>query len=246
MKLAAAQIGTVTQDIEANLEKHYHLIEQAANNQADLILFPELSITGYERKNAREFAFSPDDERLRKLKEFAVRKQIIIIAGAPVNIRSEIFIGAFILLPDGSINIYTKQFLHAGEEQFYRSSFDFNPLIQFQQEKLSLAICSDINHSAHPAFAQSNGVSLYLAGIFFERDEMKKAHTILAGYARKYSMRVLMSNYCGSIWGLQAGGGSAFWDSEGHCIASLNDSDPGILLIQDKNVSSIQAFSIIQ
>ena len=47
VKLALAQINTSLGDVESNLEKHLHFIDQARQEKADLIIFPELSLTGY-------------------------------------------------------------------------------------------------------------------------------------------------------------------------------------------------------
>ena len=47
LKLALAQIATRLGDVESNLEKHLHYIHQAKSQKADLIVFPELSLTGY-------------------------------------------------------------------------------------------------------------------------------------------------------------------------------------------------------
>lgn len=45
--VGAAQITTVPEDIEANLETHLELIAQARAQGCDLLVFPELSLTGY-------------------------------------------------------------------------------------------------------------------------------------------------------------------------------------------------------
>jgi predicted amidohydrolase len=63
MILAAAQTSPKRLDIYANLNNHYELIELAVKNNADLILFPELSITGYERDKAKELVFERNDSR---------------------------------------------------------------------------------------------------------------------------------------------------------------------------------------
>src|SRR6185369_11163900 len=47
MNLALAQIATKLGDVESNLEKHLDYIKQAKEQKADLIVFPELSLTGY-------------------------------------------------------------------------------------------------------------------------------------------------------------------------------------------------------
>jgi predicted amidohydrolase len=50
LTLALAQINTRLGDVQANLEKHLALAKQARASGADLILFPELSLTGYALK----------------------------------------------------------------------------------------------------------------------------------------------------------------------------------------------------
>jgi apolipoprotein N-acyltransferase len=58
MILASAQTKPKRGNIESNLNDHYNLIDLASQNQADLIVFPEMSITGYERENALDLAFA--------------------------------------------------------------------------------------------------------------------------------------------------------------------------------------------
>ena len=47
LTLALAQINTKLGDVDANLEKHLALAKEAGKNGAELIIFPELSLTGY-------------------------------------------------------------------------------------------------------------------------------------------------------------------------------------------------------
>ena len=47
LKLALAQINTALGDVQANLDKHLRIIAEAKKGDADLIVFPELSLTGY-------------------------------------------------------------------------------------------------------------------------------------------------------------------------------------------------------
>ena len=47
LNLALAQIATKLGDVESNLEKHLDYIKQAKQEKADLLVFPELSLTGY-------------------------------------------------------------------------------------------------------------------------------------------------------------------------------------------------------
>ena len=134
MILASAQTNPKRGDITSNLIDHYNLIELASKNQVDLIVFPEMSISGYERENAKDLAFTTTDSRLDKLRQLSIDKKMIVIAGAPILINKDLYIGAFILKPDFSILIYTKQFLHNGEEEYFKSSFDYNPILCLNNE----------------------------------------------------------------------------------------------------------------
>jgi len=235
MILAAAQTKPKRGDIESNLSDHYELIKLAAQEGADLIVFPELSITGYERENAAELAFAKDDSRIEHLKELAVEHNIIIVAGAPVQTASELFIGEFIIFPDNSVSIYTKQFLHEGEDEFFQSSFDYNPVITIENQKISFAICADIDNPLHPKNASEKETSIYIASIFFSPNGIPNAYRDLQSYAEKHKMNVLMSNFSGESWGYPSGGKSAFWNNKGELVAQMNDSDSGLLLVESQN-----------
>lgn len=235
MILAAAQTKPKRGDISSNLLNHYHLVELAAQNGANLIAFPELSITGYERENAKALVFTEDDYRIDHLKELAVKNNIVIIAGAPIQVESKIFIGEFVIAPDNSVSIYTKQFLHEGEDEFFQSSFDYNPMIQIEDQNISLAICADIDNPLHPENAKKRETDIYIASIFFSPNGIPNAHRDLQNYAQKHKMNVLMSNFSGESWGYPSGGKSAFWNNKGELVGQMNDSDSGLLLVENQN-----------
>jgi predicted amidohydrolase len=235
MILASAQTKPKRGSIQENLKDHYRLIEMASDKGVDLIVFPEMSITGYERENAKQFAFSQNDARLDKIIQMAVDRKIVIIAGAPLTMYSDLFIGGFIMKPDSSVMVYTKQFLHLGEEIYYKSSFDFNPAIVLNQKKIALAICADIDHPQHAENAHNADSTIYISSIFFSPKGIPAAHQSLSGYAKTYGMNVLMSNYSGESWGQPSGGRSAFWNKNGRLVAEMSDSNSGLLIVEDKN-----------
>jgi len=237
MILVSAQTKPNRGDIYRNLNDHYQLIEIASEHGADLIVFPEMSITGYEREEGGKLTFSENDSRLDKLRKTAIDKKIIIIVGAPIKVNTDLFIGSFILKPNGSISIYTKQFLHSGEEEFYNSSFMYNPIIELGNERISLAICADIDNPLHPENASKTQSTVYIPSIFFTPNGISDAHNLLSSYAKKYSMNVLMSNFSGQSWGIDAGGGSAFWTKDGELIAEMNGSHSGLLIVEKTNDS---------
>lgn len=235
MILAAAQTKPIRGNIEANLSDHYRLIGLAVQNKAQLIVFPELSISGYEREDAQKLAFTKDDLRLNHLRKLAVENNITIVAGAPIEIADEMFIGEFIIPPDNSISIYTKQFLHEGEDAFFQSSFDYNPIIMIENKKISLAICADIDNPVHAENACTRGTDIYIASIFFSPSGIPNAHRYLQNYAQKHKMNVLMANFSGESWGYASAGQSAFWNNKGSLVGQMNDSDSGLLVVENQN-----------
>ncbi|WP_291146932.1 carbon-nitrogen hydrolase family protein [Flavobacterium sp. UBA7680] len=235
MILAAAQTKPTRGDIDVNLSDHYRLIELAVKNKAQLIAFPEMSITGYEREHAQKLAFQKNDSRLDHLKKLAVENNIVIIAGAPIEIDSNLFIGEFVISPDNSVSIYTKQFLHEGEDDYFQSSFDNNPIISIENQKISFAICADIDNPLHPENARERETDIYIASIFFSPNGIPNAYRDLQSYAEKHQMNVLMSNFSGESWGSPSAGQSAFWNNKGELIGQMNDSDSGLLLVENQN-----------
>jgi len=235
MIIAAAQTKPVKNNTGVNIEDHCRLIELSAQHAVQLIVFPEMSLTGYQRELAAELVFSEDDPKLETLKKMSVLYEMIIIAGAPIKINQQIHIGSFILFPDNTLSIYTKQYLHEGEEHFFSPNFHFNPLTNFENEKIALAICADITNPLHPANANKNKATLYVASLFYTPGGIAAGHENLAFYAKKYSMSVLMSNYGGPSWGLESGGQSAFWNNKGELIGQMKEDAEGLLIAESEN-----------
>jgi predicted amidohydrolase len=235
MIIASAQLQVIEHDTDANIQKHLLFIEAAAQKNAGLILFPEMSLTGYERELAEGLSFSENDPRLSVFSEKAVLHKMHIIVGAPVKIGSHLHIGSFIFSPDQSMRIYTKQYLHAGEELYFSPSFDFNPVITVENEKIAIAICSDIANPQHAAAAAMNHTGLYLASIFYTKDGIAEGYERLSNIAKTSGMDVLMANYCGFSYQLEAGGQSAFWDKHGNIIAKAGESSEELLILEGCN-----------
>ena len=191
-----------------------------------------MSLTGYEREDAEALTFKENDERLSVFMEKAKQYQMFIVVGAPIKINSELFIGSFIFSPIGITKIYTKQFLHEGEELYFKAGNSLNPLIEWLGEKISFAICADISHPTHTENASKVNTTLYLASIFYTPNGINEAYTQLSAYAEKYAMNVLMSNYVGSSYSLQAAGKSACWNKKGELISQLNGLEENLLIVK--------------
>jgi predicted amidohydrolase len=230
MIIAAAQFNPVKGDISHNLQIHEQLILRASEQRAQLIVFPEMSLTSYVREEARSLSFASRDSRLDGVRNLAKQRNIIIIAGAPIAVMDLLFIGSFILYPDGSSAIYAKHYLHPGEEEFFSPSLEHNPIIEMEDDRIALAICADIDNPQHAADAAKAGATIYMPSIFFSREGIQEAHTLLASYAKQHRMSIMMANFCGPVWERIAGGGSGFWTANGTQIELLDANRPGLLV----------------
>lgn len=231
MKLALAQTQPKL-TIAENIEDHYLMAEIAGTHGANLLLFPEMSLTSYQRAAAGEMAFSEEDQRLKKLKRIADNFNLIIIVGAPIRLENSLFIGAFVIYPGYRHSIYTKQFLHQGEEHYFVASNVYNPIFSIDEEVCSVAICADINHDAHFENAQNAGTTIYAASIFFTPGGIAGAHERMKHFSKKHGMAMMLSNYCGSALGMEAGGRSAFWDHSGKLVGEMVTDRPGMLIVE--------------
>ena len=64
MRIAMAQINSVVGDLEGNIEKIVEYIDEAKRHRADLVVFPELAVTGYPPQDLlREKAFVEGNKR---------------------------------------------------------------------------------------------------------------------------------------------------------------------------------------
>ena len=60
MKICLAQTRSFKGEVQKNIENHLRMVKQAIASQASLIIFPELSLTGYEPELAKELAANID------------------------------------------------------------------------------------------------------------------------------------------------------------------------------------------
>jgi predicted amidohydrolase len=116
LKVAAPQITSKKGDIETNIFTHIKAIEKASELGVDYLVFPELSITGYEPELAYSLAFHKNDKRLQPIIYSAIKNNIYVGIGAPLSTDGLPQIGLFIISNTGHVETYAKTHLHPGEE----------------------------------------------------------------------------------------------------------------------------------
>ena len=228
-RIAVAQTSSIKGDIEANVRTHIEFVKIAIKHFVDVIVFPELSLTGYEPEIVHDVAVNLEDKRLIPLKEQAKQFGITIIAGAPISKRHEKpYIGAFILGPNESM-IYTKNYLHPGEETYYSEGLKKSCIINIRGEKVGVAICADVNHSSHFEVVARKGATIYAAGVLM-MGGYGEAVEKLRQYAIKYSMIAAMANYGAMTGGYLPAGKSAIWDQKGRRLAEADEKGNAMVI----------------
>ena len=213
LPFCAAQMLAIEGDFGRSLARHLELARQAALAGARLVLFPELSLTGYTRDLDSARIFTLEDARLAPLQGCADELGLAIVCGAPLSLGSRLLIASFLFQPGQSPSAYAKKFLHPGEETAFAASPGLDPVLEVGGERLASAICYDIEHDAHVAAALALGPTIYAAGIFYSATGIDGGLARLRSISARTGMAALMSNYVGDCWNLKAGGKSAILDS---------------------------------
>jgi predicted amidohydrolase len=230
MKICVAQTRPIKGDIQNNIADHKRLLELAISNGAGTVIFPELSITGYEPELAKELATNQDDSRFDDFQRIADAKQITVGFGVPTKSNKGICISMIIFQPHQSRQTYSKKYLHVDEEEFFVSGRSSVSLLG-DKTKIALAICYELSVPEHAENAFKSGAKIYLASVAKSANGVDQAVKSLSGIANKYSLTVLMSSCIGLCGGIECAGKSSIWNSQGLLVGQLNGTNEGILII---------------
>lgn len=229
MKISIAQIKPVKGDIPANIETHKRFINLAVSNQVDAIFFPELSVTGYEPELAAHLSAHQNDQKLDDFQILSDEKNITIGVGFPTKGNSGILISMLIFQPHKPREVYSKQHLHPGEEQFFVNG-NHQVFIENASHKIAPAICYELSVKQHSEFAHKNKTDLYVASVLNSVNGVDKDLNLLSQIAKTYKMTTFMSNFVGQSGGYQCAGKSSIWNADGELIAQLDTQSEGILI----------------
>lgn len=239
MRLAVAQTKPVRGNIPANILNHKKLIALAVDKNAEVIVFPELSLTGYEPTLAKKLRTTASDKRLDEFQMISDDHQLVIAAGIPTSKGTDALITLVIFQPEKERTTYSKKYLHADEIPFFVSGENFVSM-KMHATDVALAICYEISVLEHTEKAGSSGAGIYIASVAKSVGGIDKAITTLSDTANKYSMITLMANCVGICDGFECAGKSSIWNNKGSLIGQLDSTREGILLI---DTTTSQVFS---
>ncbi len=224
MKICLAQTPVLFEEKEKNIEKAGGLIRDAAKEGDDLILFPEMSFTGFSMNTGK--IGESREETVGVMKELAAGCGISIGFGW-VRREGDSFFNCYTVLgKDGQkLSEYRKihPFSFAKEDQFYQPG-DSISVFWLEQMKCTAFICYDLRFpELFRAVCEEVSVIILPANWPAKRAEHWKA--LLRARAIENQVYILGVNCWGEINGISYSGDSCIIDPDGEVLSVLSDSE---------------------
>jgi 5-aminopentanamidase len=231
LRVAAVQMQCAPADVKANLAEHLRLAQGAVAAGAALVVFPELSVTGYELGSIAaddRLTLTPDDPRLDRLHALAVDTGTTLVLGAPVRVPSGLALAALALRPTGGETVvYAKTHLH-GDERALFAPGSGPLLVDVHGWGVALGVCFDAAVPEHAAAARDLGATLYAVGGLYTTGQEGRIDDQLAGRARENRVHTLLAQHAGTAGPFTACGGSGVWAPDGTSVVQLGAGHPDL------------------
>ena len=253
MKLALAQINPKLGKTKENLEKHLKLIEQAKSQGVDLIVFPELSLTGYILQDlAHSVACrpAPEDPLFGPLIE-ASRGIDLVVGFVEEDLRSRYFISAAYLAEGKVVHVHRKVYLPTyglfDEGRFFASG-DQVRAFDTRFGRFGVLICEDFWHASPPYLLWLDGADLMLfisaspSRGLTSAPQLESSHWvehINQAYASLFTTFVASTNRVGYEDGINYWGGATVHNPSGNLIAR-GPYQQEALTVTDIDLSELQ------
>ncbi len=258
-KLALAQIDPVLGDIKKNVEKHLEYCQRAKDAGASLVVFPELSLTGYTIKDMNwELAINPARSSSVLAPLLEMSKSISIIAGGVEESASFAIYNSAFLFEDGAIqSVHRKTYpptYGMFEEMRYFNRGGSVRAFDSKNGRIGVLICEDLWHPALPYILAQDGANLIAALVASPTRLSGDEHGLQTArvnsenhkaYARLLTAYLAFCNRTGYEDGINFWGGSSVIgpDGEVHVQAKLFDEDLIVATIDEAEIRRARRFS---
>jgi predicted amidohydrolase len=224
VRIAVAQPAVVAYDVAANAATHAKAIREA---DARLVVFPEMSLTGY---NLDGPAVSCDDPRLAPIRQACADTGAVALVGAPiVEVDGRCYIATLLVDGAGVGVAYRKIHLHPPEDERFTPGSE-HVVIDLDGLRLGLAICRDASIAEHAAATVRAGAQIYVASTLNSPSDPRDAR--MHARATAHRIHVVLSCGAGPDGPVFGSGGSGFWRPDGTVITQAGES-PGDMVIAD-------------
>ena len=234
MKIALAQIASEKGSIKKNLEKHLDYINQAQSADADLIVFPELSLTAYWPSIASEFNQSEIRSALQKIQGVLKGNRLKVGLGLPYKSDAGLHI-TMMIMEDGKEPLpYSKRILHENEKPYFAEGKK-QIYIDLEGSRIAPAICYESMQEEHANEVLEAGSKIYISSVVKSAEGVSLAHEYFAELAEQKGMTILFVNGVGNCEVFDCAGATAMWNDKGQLLQMLNDKSEGILIYDPGN-----------
>ena len=211
LRVAVAQPACVPLDVAQNAATHAAAVRDAG---ARIVVFPELSLTGYELDAP---AISETDPRLAPIVRACADATALALVGAPVlGEAGRPHIAMLAIDADGARIAYRKLWLSDEEaERFTPGSAP--AVVEVDGWRLGLAICKDTGIPQHVADTAALGIDAYVAGTLMYPHEAELQDERARRIARERGIWVAFASFAGPTGGGydESAGGSGVWERGG-------------------------------
>jgi NAD+ synthase (glutamine-hydrolysing) len=245
MKVVLAQLNYHIGNFAENLSRIAYEVKKAEGQNADLIVFSELAITGYPPQDLLEFG-SFIEESNKAIQQLAsISNHIGILIGAPTlnpgPNGKKLFNSAYFLFDGWVQQVFHKTLLPTydifDEYRYFEPNQEFQ-LLHFKDKKFAVTICEDLwfNQPAENAFSNSRlytenpleklaaldpDLIINLAASPFSYLRQQVKTEIFTDNARKFRLPIVYVNQVGAQTELVFEGGSLVVNRDGKIVQSL-------------------------
>jgi len=220
LRIALAQINPTVGDLNGNVLKIKNFIEQARSFDSDIVVFPELSITGYPPEDLLHKSHFIDDNVSAALEVSKSTSSITAIYGFVEKENGQIYNSAAISSNNQFLGTQKKIYLPnygVFDEKRYFSSGHSHTLINLKNSTVGINICEDIWYPNPTKNLASSGVStiLNINGSPFQIGKIAERKKLLIKRAQENQVNIAYVNMVGGQDELVFDGGSMFINFEG-------------------------------
>ncbi len=244
MKIAAAQIACALGDPDANMRKVRDFVSHAKDKNAGLIVFPEMSDTGYSMATIRKYATPWTESPVLELKKIAKTFSIAIICGVSERDGGAIYNSQVFVDANGEIVAkYRKSHLFTPapiEEHTCFSPGKELTSIAFDEFHLGLSICYDLRFPEfYRALAAEKHADVFIISSAWPFPRLEHLRTLASARAIENQSYVVLSNRVGTDEGVTFCGSSAIIDPYGVVVAA-GSTDREELVVADLSRDAIE------
>ena len=236
LRIAVAQFDAISGDLDHNIPCHLALMEEAAKQKAAVVLFPELSVTGYCSglldRDAAAQAIDPQGQALADLRTACAYFNMAAVVGAPVIGPAGLHLASIVIARSGEIAaVYNKMYLDPDERNWFVPG-DQPHQITIDGWNLGLGICYDSSFPEHARGYALAGADIYLlSGAFpLGRSDFRRA-IYFPARSLENTIYLAFANYVGEHDEMAYGGMSACYGPDGQTLSDAGAENAGIAIL---------------